>query len=174
MSSTMRRLLRDCRGTALIEFAAVAAPFIALIVASLATSIMLFTQQMLDTSVETMSRQLMTGQEQKAGTTKAQFKQKVCDNLPDFMSCDRLLVNVTKISSFTAANTAAPTITFDADGNVTNTTKFEPGKPGEIVIMQVLYRWPGFHGPLGFDLGNLSNGERLLVTTAIFKTEKYE
>lgn len=174
MSSTKRGLLRDCRGSALIEFAAVAGPFIALIFASLETSLVFFSQQMLDTSAETMSRQIMTGEEQKAGTTKAAFKQKVCGTLPDFMTCDRLLVNVEKVNAFESASTVAPVITFDKDGNVTNTTEFDPGNPGDIVIMQVLYRWPSVTGPLGFGLGNLPNGERLLVTTSIFKTEKYE
>lgn len=174
MSNTMRRILRDCRGNALIEFAAVAGPFIALILASLETSLLFFSQQMLDTSGETMSRQIMTGEEQRTGTTKAAFKEKVCATLPDFMSCDRLLVNVEKVNSFSEASTAAPVITFDKNGKVTNPTKFDPGNPGDIVIMQVLYRWPSVTGPLGFGLGNLSNGERLLVSTAIFKTEKYE
>jgi len=172
MSSTMRSILRDCRGGALIEFAAVAAPFIALIFASLATSLMVFTQQMLDSSVETTSRRIMTGEEQRAGTTKAQFKQKVCDELPNFMSCDRVLVNVTKVTDF-SASVAAPAITFDAEGNVTNTTTYVPGTPGDVVIMQVLYRWPSITGPLGFGLGTLPNGERLLATATIFKTEKY-
>jgi hypothetical protein len=29
-------------------------------------------------------------------------------------------------------------------------------------------------GPLGFDLSTLSNGDRLLIATAVFKTEPYQ
>ena len=40
--------------------------------------------------------------------------------------------------------------------------------------MTVYYRWPQLVGPLlGFSIGNQSNGERLMVSNAIFKTETY-
>lgn len=174
VASKVHGFLRDCRGSALIEFAAVAGPFIALIFANLETSLMFFSQQMLDTSTEEMARRILTGAEQKAGTSQTQFKQKVCDTLPDYMSCSRLMVDVKKFSSFSGANTGAPALEFDEDGNVTNPMEFQPGSPGDIVVMRVMYRWPAVTGPLGFGLGNLPGGERLLVTTSVFKTERYQ
>jgi Flp pilus assembly protein TadG len=170
----VRGIARDKRGSALIEFAAVAAPFIALIFANLATSIAFFSQQLLDTTTEKMSRKLMTGQVQKAGITQEDFKLAICNDLPSYLKCDRVMVNVRKAADFQAADTSAASITFDANGQVTNEWKFEAGQPGEVVLMQVYYRWPNVTGPLGFSLANMSNGERLLVSTAIFKTEQYE
>lgn len=169
-----RRIARDNRGSALIEFAAVAAPFIALIFANLATAVAFFSQQLLDTATEKMSRKLMTGQVQKAGTTPEEFKVALCNDLPTYLSCDRVMVNVRKAADFQSADTSAASITFDENGAVTNEWKFEAGQPGEVVLMQVYYRWPNITGPLGFSLANMSNGERLLVSTAIFKTEQYE
>src|SRR5688572_2604957 len=101
-----RSILRDNRGGVLIEFAAVAAPFFALIIANLVTALAMFTQQLLDTTTEKMSRRLMTGQEQQAGTTKAAFKTAVCSDLPTFMTCDRVMVNVAKVADFGSANTS--------------------------------------------------------------------
>jgi Flp pilus assembly protein TadG len=169
-----RPIAQDKRGSALIEFAAVAAPFIALIFANLATSVAFFSQQLLDTTTEKMSRRLMTGQVQKAGTSQEDFKLAICNDLPSYLSCDRVMVNVSKAADFGSADTSAAAITFNAKGEVTNKWKFEAGKPGEVVLMQVYYRWPNITGPLGFSLANMSNGERLLVSTAIFKTEQYE
>jgi len=169
-----RALLRNTRGGAMIEFAAVAAPFIALIFANLATAVAFFSQQMLDTTTEKMARQLMTGQVQKAGVSQQAFKTAICNDLPDFLSCDRVMVDVRKAADFGSANTGVPEIKFDSSGNVTNEWKFEKGQPGEVVLMQVYYRWPSITGPLDFSLATMGNGERLLVSTAIFKTEQYE
>jgi hypothetical protein len=36
-----------------------------------------------------------------------------------------------------------------------------------------MYQWPLVLGPLGFTLANLSNGNRLLASTAVFKNEPY-
>lgn len=41
------------------------------------------------------------------------------------------------------------------------------------MVVQVMYQWPIVLGPLGFNLSNLSNGNRLLVSTAVFKNEPY-
>lgn len=169
-----RSLLKDCSGATALEFAVVAAPFMALILANLETSIALFSQQLLDTTTETMSRQLMTGAEQSAGTSQSQFKQKICDDLPDFMSCSKVMVDVRSASEFSAANTSAATLTYDANGEVNNNWKYDLGQPGDVVVMQTYYLWPAVTGPLGFGLANLPSGERLLVSTAIFRTEKFE
>jgi hypothetical protein len=41
------------------------------------------------------------------------------------------------------------------------------------VVVQVLYQWPIVLGPLGFNLSNLANGNRLLVSSNVFKREPY-
>ena len=64
-------------------------------------------------------------------------------------------------------------MTFNTNGTVSNTWNYSPGTPGSIVVVQVMYQWPIVLGPLNFNLSNLSNGNRLLVSTAVFKTEPY-
>jgi Flp pilus assembly protein TadG len=152
----------------------VAAPFMALIFANLVTSLAFFSQQLLDTTTEKMARQLMTGQVQKGGLDQAEFKEAFCADLPDFLVCDRVMVNIRKVADFGSANTNPATITFDEDGEVTNAWDFEAGDSGDIVLMQAYYRWPDIGGPLGFSIANMNNGERLLVSSAIFKTEQFE
>ena len=57
---------------------------------------------------------------------------------------------------------------------MTNNWQHKPGNPGDIVVVKVMYQWPVFLGPLGFNLSNLGNGKRLLISTAAFKNEPYQ
>ena len=83
------------------------------------------------------------------------------------------MIDVEAYSSFAAANTASPTLTFNAQGQVTNSWNCQPGTAGQIVVVRVMYQWPVFLGPLGLNLSNLSNGNRLIMATAAFKNEPY-
>jgi hypothetical protein len=83
------------------------------------------------------------------------------------------MIDVEVASSWSAANTGLPNLTFDSSGNVSNIWQFNPGNPGDIVIVRVMYQWPVFMGPLGFSLANLSNGNRLIMASTAFQNEAY-
>lgn len=166
-------VVRDRRGATLVEFAIVAAPLFALLIAIIQTSLTFFAQQALETAAEKSVRQLMTGSAQKAGMTQSQFKTAACTNLPAFMPCANLMVDVQVATSFSGVNNAPPTITYDTNGKPNNSMAYQPGGPGEISIVKLMYIWDVQQGPLGFDLSTLSNGKRLLVATSVFKTEPY-
>ena len=169
-------LLGDRRGATIIEFALVAAPFVALIVAVLQTSLVFFSQQALETTAERTARQLMTGSAQTSGTTQASFKTTACNNLlkvAAFMKCANLIIDVQNADNFASVDTSMPTLTYDSAGNVTNTWKFAPGGAGSIVIMRTMYQLPVVSAPLGFDLSNMGSNRRLLIATSVFKTEPY-
>ena len=161
------------RGASAVEFALVAAPFLALLVALFQTAIVFLAGRVLDGVVVQSSRYIMTGQAQTSNMTAAQFATYLCNNTLAMFNCGNFMINVQNYSSFSAASTAAPTLTFDANGNVTNTWSYSPGNPGDIVVVQVMYQWPVILGPLGFNLSNLSNGNRLLISTAAFKNEPF-
>lgn len=169
----VRDFARDRRGATIIEFAIVAAPFVALIMAVLQTSLVFFSQQALETSAERTARQLMTGQAQTSGTSQASFKTTACNNLPGFMKCANLMIDVQNADNFSSVDTSMPTLTYDSSGNVTNSWKFSPGGAGSIVIMRTMYQLPVVSGPLGFDLSNMGSNKRLLIATSVFKTEPY-
>jgi Flp pilus assembly pilin Flp len=63
----LRRFARKDDGAAAIEFAMVAAPFLALVFAILETAIVFFAGQVLETATADSARLIMTGQAQKAG-----------------------------------------------------------------------------------------------------------
>lgn len=169
----LRSLGRDRRGGVLVEFAFVVGPFVALMIAVLQTSLTFFAQQNLETTAEKSVRQLLTGSAQSSGMTKAQFKTLVCSKLPAFMKCSNVMIDVQVADYFSSANTGAPTLTYDAGGNVSNSWAYQPGVPGQITVARIMYVWDTSKGPLGFDLSTMSRGKRLLVSTSVFKTEPY-
>lgn len=169
-----------CRkGATAIEFALVAAPFLALLVALFETALVFFAGRVLDEVTEEASRYILTGQAQQSNMTQAQFENYICTStntaalVSALFNCNNLMVNVASYSDFTTASTSMPALTFNANGTVSNTWSYSPGNPGSIVVVQVMYQWPIILGPLGFNLSNLANGNRLLVSTAVFKSEPY-
>lgn len=166
-------LADDIRGVSAIEFGLVATPLFAIMIAILQTSLTFFAQQTLESAAEKSVRSLMTGNAQAGGKTQAQFKTDVCNNLPSFMKCSKVMVDVQTATTFSDASTASPTLTYDAGGNVTNTFKYAPGTAGAINVVRIMYIWDEQKGPLGFDLSNMSGGARLLLVTSVFKTEPY-
>jgi Flp pilus assembly protein TadG len=169
-----------CRkGASAVEFALVAAPFLALLVALFETALVFFASRVLDEVTEEASRYILTGQAQQANLTQTQFNNYVCTStntaalVTALFNCSKLMVNVQNYTSFAGASTGSPTLTFNANGSVSNTWSYSPGSAGSIVVLQIMYQWPIVLGPLGFNLSNLSNGNRLLVSTAVFKNEPY-
>jgi len=168
-----KRCARCNSGASAVEFALIAAPFLALLVAILQTAVVFFAGRVLDETTEQASRYILTGQAQTSGMTQSQFATFVCQKSSSLFNCNNFMINVQNYNSFASANTATPTLTFDSSGAVTNQWAWSPGSAGDIVIVQVMYQWPIILGPLGFNLSNLSNGNRLLVSTVALKTEPY-
>ncbi len=166
------RLARDERGVTIIEFAFIAAPLFALIIAILQVSLTFFAQQNLETVTAKAARQLMTNSAQATGMTQAQFTNAVCAGLPIFMKCANVMVDVEAATTFSSSNTNAPTLTYNpTTGAVSNNWVYAPGGPGQITTVKVMYIWAVNKGPLGFDLTTMSGGNRLLIATSVFKTE---
>jgi hypothetical protein len=84
------------------------------------------------------------------------------------------MVDVQVSNSFGEVSTNLPALTYDNSGNVTNTWSFNPGGPGDVVVVRLMYLFPVVVGPLGFNLSNMRGGKHLLVATAAFKNETYQ
>ncbi len=168
-----RRILGCRSGATVVEFAIVAAPFIALLIALIETALVFFAGRVLDETVEQASRVILTGQAQNGGMSQSGFATWVCQNTFGLFNCNNFMINVQNYSSFSSANTTTPTLTFDSSGKVTNNWSYNTGKANDIVVVQVMYQWPIILGPLGFNLSTLANGNRLLISTAVFMNEPY-
>jgi Flp pilus assembly protein TadG len=194
-------LSEDRGGAAAIEFAIVAPAFFALLLAILYTAFIFLAQQMLETAAQSAGRLLLTGSAQTmkvsngdVGMTAADFKNAICNGasgtdasgqavtiprlLPVLLNCSRLTVNVNTVTSYNVKSTAAPTFTYNSSGQVTSTgTGYSPQSGGSgqsrITVLQLVYLWPTGTGPLGLNLVNQPNGNRMLVATTVFTSEAY-
>jgi Flp pilus assembly protein TadG len=167
----LAHFFRGREGGVAIEFALVAAPFIALVLAILQVGLIYFAQEALETDVEASARQVLTGQALSQGLTQSQFANVVCTNAPALFTCGGFMIDLRVASTFSGANVSAPMLTFDSNGKVTNTWQYDLGSPGQIMVMRVMYMWPVFMGPLGLNLANVSNNSHLLMSTAVFRNE---
>lgn len=193
-------LLRDRSGAAVLEFAIVGPAFIALLFAILYTLSIYLAQQMLETAAQGAARLLLIGTAQTGtlnghtGMTGTEFKNAICNgttvtdsngqslviakSLPPMLTCSRLTVNVSATTAYNVTSANSPTFTYDSNGNVTSTGTgygFQTGGSGRnrIIVVQLIYLWPTGRGPLGLNLTNQPNSNRMLVATSVLTTEDF-
>lgn len=160
-------------GSTAVEFGLIAIPFIGILVAIIQLGVVCLAQQELETAVEKTARTLLTGSAQTSNLTQSQFAASVCANLPALFTCNKVMIDLRSATSFSSADTSTPTLTYDSNGNVTNTWSYTPGASGSIMVLRVLYQFPVVPMPLGMKLANLSNNTRLLMATAVFQAEPF-
>jgi len=163
------RFLRSEGGGPAVEFALVAAPFLGLMIAILQVGLIYFAQEALESAVEQTARLVLTGQ--SASMTQNQFATALCNNSPGLFTCANFMIDLQPATSFADANVTQPTLTFNGQGQVTNTWQYNTGAPGDIMVMRVMYEWPVFLGPLGFNLSNEPNSKLLMMATSVFRNE---
>jgi len=171
-----RRFRKDDRGTTAVEFAFVGGPFLFLLLATFETGLNFLTEYSLQSATTTASRLIRTGQVQKGGISKDDFKTELCKNVPGYLDC----ANKVYITRTNAR---------DADGNLDedleDKTAFQPGAPGQIVIVETFYVWdlftPGImklldlhtSSPKPAFLANLGPDKRLITGVAVFQNEPF-
>lgn len=166
-----RRFVRQQDGAAAVEFALVAAPFLALTFAILETAFVFFAGQTLEAAAADSARLIMTGQAQTAGYTAADFKTQVCARIYGLFDCaNGMYVDVKSYTTFASVNTAAPV----SNGQLnTASMTYSPGDVGTINVVSLYYKWPIYVTMFSNKLDNLTGGNRLLAATAVFRVEPY-
>ena len=164
-------------GATAVEFGLIALPFFALLFAILETALGFWTTQALETAVANASRQIYTGQFQQdsanAGQSSAQlaerFRDAVCTDFKAVVDCKSMIkVDVRTFDSFPNASVPSPINNgqFDSSG-----FGYQAPGPDKIVVVRAAMEYPVFV-PLT-QLSNLSNGKRLIMASATFRTEPF-
>ena len=167
----LSRFRRNRGGSTAVEFALVAPMFFALLFAIIETALMFFASQVLETATQDSARMIMTGQAQNAAYTQAQFKADVCTRITVMFDCaGGVYIDVQSYPAFSSVNVSNP---IDGSKNFTNPNNYNPGGPGDIVVVRLFYQWPVLVTKFGYDITNLSGSKRLLVATAAFQNEPY-
>jgi Flp pilus assembly protein TadG len=170
--ASVRTLLRREDGSAAIEFAVVAAPFLALLFAIMETALIFLAGQTLETAVQNSSRLILTGQAQNQGYNMQSFQQAVCQNLASIFNCNNILIDVQTAQNFSTTNTSLPI----QNGQLQNNFTYAPGNPGDIVVVRLMYQWPVYVSLLGLadSLSNMSGNMNLMMATAAFRNEPFQ
>jgi Flp pilus assembly protein TadG len=167
----VRRFAVQSEAGTTVEFALLAAPFMAALFAILQTALIFFAGQTLEAAAASSARLILTGQAQTAGWSAAQFKTQVCNQIHAIFNCSNgVYVDVETYPSFAAANLGLPIV-----NGIFNTAalNYNPGGPGDIVMLRLYYQYPVFVNLLGLNLSNLTGGYNLFAATAVFKNEPY-
>jgi Flp pilus assembly protein TadG len=167
-----RRFIRHQDGATTVEFAMVAAPFLAMVFAIIETAVVFFAGQALETAGADSARLIMTGQAQTQGYDQAAFKQAVCNKIYGLFNCaGGLYVDVKNYSSFASISTSKPV---DSGGNLqTSSFGYSPGGPCAIVVVRLMYQWPVYVSLVGLNLSDTAGNKRLLMSTIAFRNEPY-
>jgi Flp pilus assembly protein TadG len=174
-----RQFHHNGRGTAAVEFALVAPVFFALLFAIIETGVMFFASQALETMAQESARLVLTGQAQTASLTQSQFQNYVCSQIPaGLFTCGNVYVDVESYPSSTgrSCSTFSNVVInsqIDSSSNFINNMQYNPGGPGDIVIVRLFYQWQLYVTGLGYNISNLSGNKRLLAATAAFCNEPY-
>ena len=183
-SSLPSRLLRDARGATAVEFGLVALPFLALLGAIIQVAFMIWAQQNLDFVFQRTIRTVFTGTFQQqypqslpAATLLSDLQSAMCGSgsSPNVFvfNCAGVKLDLTIASSFANSTPAYPVNASTGNWNSTFGTNYTCAAPGSIVIATAAVKFPVFFGLLNAGLSNFADGSKLLMATAVFRTEPY-
>lgn len=166
------RFCRDGKGTAAVEFSFVAAPFFAILFAVFETAFAFFGELMLESGLQDAARMIRTGQAQEQGFDENQFRQTVCDRMLGLLSCDsNLIIDVRAFNDFTEVVVPPP---LNEQGELAGGFGYAAGTQGSVIVARAFYTWELMTPlPAGTGLGNMANGDRLLVAVTAFRNEPF-
>ena len=169
-----KRFRKNQDGSAAIEFAMIAAPFLYLLMAIFETGFMLFSEYVIENGTAQAARMIRTGQIQTQSMSQNSFKTLVCGNLASFLDCNnKLYVDVRKWTAFADITSSDP---IGSNGELSSQAKnggFDPGGPMDVITVRVYYVWDLMTPGISM-LNNLANGRRVLTAGAAFRNEPYE
>ena len=177
LGSPLRSFHKSSSGATAVEFAMVAPVFFLMLGVILETGLMLFTEYVLQTSVQEAARLVRTGQAQDAKLDAAAFKTKICDTAGLVINCQgNVSVYMTAAANFATLDASVPSylnVGLKDDGTP-NPTSYACGGPSQAVALIATYDWK-FTVPYFMSFfGNIKNNTtRRLAGFAMFRNEPF-
>lgn len=174
----LRDFGRDQGGTAAIEFAFVAGPFLFMIFAVIELALVFLLSTSLDAASDSASRRVRTGQFQSANQTAADFKTAVCTRMTWLANNCSTALSV-DVRVYTRYNELQPhnPIKVVNGKNVFDDTTIQFASsipPASVVVVRSYYKWPLITPLMNQGLQKLDGGVALVSSTQTFQTEPYE
>ena len=162
----MRNFAASEGGSPAVEFSLVLTPFLILFFGIFETGIIYLKQMTVESATAVASRQLRTGVAQQSNDAFALFRDALCRETGVVIPCADLRIDVRSFPT-------VPDVSQLPDVPTTNNNpNFEPGSPGDIVIVRVAYTWD-FLTPFINELVSPGN-EETYVASAVFRVEPFE
>lgn len=185
MPRMFSRFRRSSDGSAAIEFALLALPFFVLIFATIEAFIAFAGEQLLENAVDTMARQVRTGQAKNFD--EEEFRTKFCAEISLMISCaeeedpddQKLYLDVREFASFAAIPNYIPKQSNEQFSDLDSSDfAYSPGGPESINIVRAYYRWEVMTDLVRPFITNIrKDGEiprdYLMVATAAFRNENF-
>jgi Flp pilus assembly protein TadG len=169
--------IRDEKAATAVEFAMVAPLFFLMLGVVLETGLMMFTEYVLQTSVQEAARLVRTGQAQEQKMTAARFKDEVCDLAGIIIDCKSdVTVYMRADTNFTTLTANVPSFLSigPGDDGTPGAGMNDCGAPSESVALIATYDWdfsiPYFMSFLG---NRKSDSSRRMAGFAMFKNEPF-
>jgi Flp pilus assembly protein TadG len=180
LRSPVKKFGQSQDGVTAVEFGLIALPFFAILMAIIEAGLYFFVSQVMDTGFRDAVRQIRTGQ--AAGATLEDFRTTMCSLMNQstgLFNCanlyiDRKVLNndysdATSVLPINGSRNFDPSLLNDWDANQACGEK--------VVQVRAFYEWPSYANILGSSIANgstgLSNGNILMNSTAVFRTEPY-
>lgn len=175
-----QHLRRSESGATAVEFALVAGPFFYVLGCICETGLMLFTEYVIQNSVQEAARMVRTGQVTASDgsllMSSEDFKIKICEQVSIIVDCNgKVSVYVNSSGDFNALSTAManPLNVGPKKDGTAYTVVYNPGAALEAATVIATYDWD-FAFPFMDFLGNINDGDkRRLYGLAIFRNEPF-
>jgi Flp pilus assembly protein TadG len=186
------RFRKSQDGVAAIEFAMLSLPFFMLVFATIEVFVAFAGEQLLENAVDTMSRQVRTGQitfqmGRAPDKTEAEFRAQLCEEISLMITCpenedpndQKLYLDVREFASFAAIPNDIPRVGEAKHSDIDPSSfDYDPGGPGTINIVRAYYRWEVMTDLVRPFITNIrKDGEMprdyLMVATSAFRNEEY-
>ena len=166
-----RRLCRDQRGSAAVEFALLIIPLLFLLMGIMEVSMQYFVSGALDAAVQRTARLVRTGQAQSQNMTIGELRGEMCADILDLFDCSsNSYIIVDTLDNLVAPAYALPV---KPNGDFVSAVTFEMGAGHSYVMVRGYFQFTPLFNVFGALTPGLSNGKRLLVASALFRNEPF-
>ena len=173
------RLVRNEDGSAAVEFALVAVPFLLFVLGVIGMGLYFLASTSLEYGVEAAARQLRTGEAEKGSMTVDSFRELVCKKAGSYIDCDKVSTIVQHATTWSGISPQACT---DDDGNRVGSTgstgeliNTYSGSASEVVLVTLCYEWDLAQHFKFLKLGSGDgSGPAIIQAAAAFKSEPYK
>ena len=167
----LRRFAKDRSAATAVEFALVGTPFFLMLFGLVELTTSYFASVQLENGMETVARQIRTGEIQSNQMNEAQFRNILCAQVAPLIPCDaNLYIDVRVFNAFGNVQNLSP---INPDGTINPAFTFNTGTACSIVLARAFYVWHIATPILGALLQNMAGNDRLLQSSAVFRNEPY-